>query len=266
MQVQSDPAAWGGQYVTVAAGNNSSSAAPSNGSTVIPFSVASAGTYRLWGRVIAPADTDDSFWVRVDGGTWIDWNDITPGAAWHWARVTNDAASDAVITVSLAAGAHTVSFAYREDGAKLDRILITDDANLVPANDPPPPPVTGTRYEAESATISQGVVESNWAGFSGTGFVNLDNVAGSYVEWTVNADQAGTGTLRFGFANGTTENRPMDISVNGTPVTSLTFAPTGAWTTWQAATVSAPLNAGTNTVRATGSTALSGPNLDYLES
>jgi polygalacturonase len=265
MQVQSDSAAWGGRYVTVASGNNSSGSAPSNGSTVIPFSVPSAGTYRLWGRVIDPANTDDSFWVRVDGGAWINWNDIPLGAAWHWARVTNDASSDAVVTVSLAAGSHTVSFAYREDGARLDRVIITDDANLVPANDPPPPPTSGTRYEAENATFSTGAVESNWAGFSGTGFVNLDNGAGTYAEWAVNAAEAGAATLRFGYANGTTADRPMDIAVNGTPVTSLTFGPTGAWTTWQTANVPVQLNAGANTVRATGTTALSGPNLDYLE-
>jgi hypothetical protein len=44
-----------------------------------------------------------------------------------------------------------------------------------------------TDCQAENATISQGVVESNHAGFTGTGFVNYDNLAGSYVEWTVDA-------------------------------------------------------------------------------
>ncbi len=47
-----------------------------------------------------------------------------------------------------------------------------------------PPP---NRYEAESATISQGTVDSNHAGFSGAGFVNYANAAGSYVEFSVNA-------------------------------------------------------------------------------
>src|SRR6266545_730086 len=63
-----------------------------------------------------------------------------------------------------------------------------------------------TRYEAENATISQGVVESNHLGFSGTGFVNTDNVVGSSVTWNVNADTAGNATLAFRFANGTTTN------------------------------------------------------------
>lgn len=129
--------------------------------------------------------------------------------------------------------------------------------NGVPIGDPPP---AGTRYEAENANISQGVVESNHAGFSGTGFVNGDNVVGSYVEWSVNAASAGTATLRIRYANGTTTNRPM--SVNGTVVD---FPGTGAWTTWQTRTLTMNLQAGTNLIRATSTTVNGGPNLDYLE-
>ena len=107
-----------------------------------------------------------------------------------------------------------------------------------------------TRYEAESATISQGVAESNHAGFSGTGFVNLDNVAGSHVEFSVNAATAGNGTLSIRFANGTTADRPMDIAVNGSPaIVAQAFPGTGAWTTWETVTVTAPFGAGANTVR-----------------
>jgi chitinase len=131
---------------------------------------------------------------------------------------------------------------------------------------PIPAAAAATRYEAESATISQGVVESNHAGFSGTGFVNYNNVVGSYVEWTVNAASAGTATLAFRFANGSTSNRPMDITVNGSLASDeLAFNPTGAWTTWQTVTVTAAVNAGTNTIRATATTASGGPNLDYLD-
>jgi chitinase len=122
-----------------------------------------------------------------------------------------------------------------------------------------------TDYQAENATISQGVVESNHAGFTGTGFVNYDNVAGSYVEWTVTATAGGPSPLVIRFANGTTVTRPMDITVNGARVASgLAFPGTGAWTTWQTATASATLNAGTNVVRATATTASGGPNVDRL--
>ncbi|GLZ29342.1 hypothetical protein Lesp02_15320 [Lentzea sp. NBRC 105346] len=122
------------------------------------------------------------------------------------------------------------------------------------------------RYEAENATISQGVVESNHTGFTGTGFVNYDNVIGSYVEYTVNAAQAGEATLTFRFANGGTTNRPLDITVNGAlAADELAFAPTGAWTTWQTVTTKANLTAGTNKIRATATTANGGPNADSLD-
>ncbi|WP_250904966.1 carbohydrate-binding domain-containing protein [Nonomuraea sp. NEAU-A123] len=123
-----------------------------------------------------------------------------------------------------------------------------------------------TRLEAENATISQGVVESNHAGFSGTGFVNTDNAAGCYVQWTHTASAAGPATLTIRYANGTTVDRPMDVTVNGVVVASgLSFGGTGAWTTWASKSVNATLVAGANTVRVTGATANGCPNLDYLE-
>jgi Carbohydrate binding module (family 6) len=123
----------------------------------------------------------------------------------------------------------------------------------------------GTQYQAEQATVSQGVVESNHAGFTGSGFVNLDNVAGSYVEWAVPAAAAGTAAMTVRYANGTTTNRPMDVTVNGALVADEhAFPGTGAWTTWRDSTLSVPLRAGTNTVRLTSTTANGGPNLDRI--
>src|SRR5262249_49655932 len=47
-----------------------------------------------------------------------------------------------------------------------------------------------TVFEAENATLSQATVATNHPGFTGTGFVDYNNVAGSYVEWTVGAAKA----------------------------------------------------------------------------
>jgi polygalacturonase len=123
---------------------------------------------------------------------------------------------------------------------------------------------TAGRFEAESGSCD-GTIDSNHAGFSGTGFCNTTNVVGSAEQWTVPREQAGPATLVFRFANGTTVGRPMDLTINGAPVGTLTFAGTGAWTTWQTASVAAPLNAGNNTVRLTATTANGGPNVDYME-
>jgi glucose/arabinose dehydrogenase/phosphatidylethanolamine-binding protein (PEBP) family uncharacterized protein len=122
-----------------------------------------------------------------------------------------------------------------------------------------------TKYEAEDASIAQGVVESNHTGFSGTGFVNTDNAVDSSVEFTVNAAQAGSATLVLRYANGTTVNRPMDISVNGTVVAAgQAFNGTTNWDTWQDLTITATLTAGDNKIKATSTTANGGPNLDFL--
>ena len=125
------------------------------------------------------------------------------------------------------------------------------------------PPV---RYEAEKATISQGAVASDHTGFSGTGFVDYTNVTGSYIQWTVTKASAGNVTLSFRFANGTTVNRPMNITVNGVVVASgVAFKPTTNWNTWQTVTLTIPVIAGTNTIRATATTSNGGPNADYIE-
>jgi unsaturated rhamnogalacturonyl hydrolase len=126
-------------------------------------------------------------------------------------------------------------------------------------------PAASVSYQAEDAVLSQASVAGNHTGYTGTGFVDYDNTTGGYVEFTVTADQAGAATLAFRFANGTSTNRPMDIAVNGTVVSAgHAFPGTGAWTTWATASVAATLNAGANTVRATGTTANGGPNLDAL--
>jgi alpha-L-fucosidase len=127
-----------------------------------------------------------------------------------------------------------------------------------------PPP--SNRYEAEDATVNQGAVESNHLNFSGAGFVNLDNVSGSSLAWTVNATTAGDATLSLRYANGTAADRPMDIAVNGTVVAAgRSFPATADWDTWQTATLTVPLVAGANTITATATTANGGPNLDYLD-
>jgi hypothetical protein len=125
---------------------------------------------------------------------------------------------------------------------------------------------SANRYEAENATISQGVLETTHTGFSGTGYVNADNVVGSYVEFTVNAAAAGTGTIAIRYSNGTTTDRPASVAVNGTVVNaSLSFGATTNWDTWATTTVTASLSAGTNKVRITGTTANGPANLDYVD-
>ncbi|MFE3038379.1 PQQ-dependent sugar dehydrogenase [Streptomyces canus] len=125
--------------------------------------------------------------------------------------------------------------------------------------------LAATDYQAEDATVVQGTVATNHTGYTGTGFVDYTNVKGSYVEFTVSAASAGTTAVTFRYANGTSTDRPMDISVNGTVVSSaVSFPATADWNTWATKTVDVPLTAGSAKIRATATTAAGGPNLDRI--
>jgi hypothetical protein len=125
----------------------------------------------------------------------------------------------------------------------------------------------GTRYEAENAVQGGGnVVASNNPGFTGTGFVNfVDNAANGFTEFAVN--QSGPQTLIFRYANGSTVNRPCNITINGTLVGTVAFAPTGSFTTYRTTTLSVnfPVSAAFKALRVTNTTAAGGPNLDRAD-
>jgi exo-1,4-beta-D-glucosaminidase len=129
-----------------------------------------------------------------------------------------------------------------------------------------PPPSSNQHIEAETGTISAGgSVDTNHAGFTGTGFVNTANATGAYLDLPVPATAAGTVTLTVRYSNGTTAARPMSVAVNGTAAGSLPFPVTANWDTWTTATIRVPLTAGSNTVRLASTTAGGGPNLDWVE-
>ncbi|CAL9282776.1 hypothetical protein SUDANB180_06976 [Streptomyces sp. enrichment culture] len=123
-----------------------------------------------------------------------------------------------------------------------------------------------TRYEAESApAVCTGTIDSDWTGYSGSGFCNATNASGAYAQFTVNAASAGTATVRIRFANGSATARPATVAVNGTTATTAGFETTGAWDSWATKTLTVPVKAGANTVRLTPTAADGLPNLDYLE-
>ncbi|WP_159940014.1 MULTISPECIES: carbohydrate-binding protein [unclassified Nocardiopsis] len=123
-----------------------------------------------------------------------------------------------------------------------------------------------TRYEAEnSPAVCTGTIDSDWSGYSGSGFCNGTNTVGAHTQFGVDASASGTATLRVRFANGTASARPAQVVVNGSAIASVSFEGTGAWNSWATKTLTVPLGSGGNTVRLhpTGSEGL--PNVDYLD-
>ncbi|WP_405009138.1 carbohydrate-binding protein [Kitasatospora sp. NBC_01539] len=125
---------------------------------------------------------------------------------------------------------------------------------------------TTTRYEAESSPAScTGTVDSDWAGYSGSGFCNGTNATGGVLQFTVSAPAAGTATLTVRFANGTTTARPASLAVNGAAASTVSFESTAAWGTWVTKTLTVPVIPGSNTIRFTPTTSAGLPNIDYLD-
>jgi hypothetical protein len=123
-----------------------------------------------------------------------------------------------------------------------------------------------TRYEAENApAVCSGTIDSNWPGFSGSGFCNGTNSTSGYAQFTVNASAAGTATVGVRFANGSTTARPANVLVNGATVLGASFEGTGAWNAWVTRTLTVTVTAGSNTIRLNPTTSGGLPNVDYLD-
>ena len=127
------------------------------------------------------------------------------------------------------------------------------------------PAAKGDIYQAEEARREEGAVERNNLGYTGTGFVNYNNVAGSYLEWTIEVPEDNQYALGVRYANGAGQDRKMRIDVDGVIEDTLSFGNTGSFQTWTTNYTELPLTAGTHTVRATAVVSNGGPNVDLLE-
>ena len=122
------------------------------------------------------------------------------------------------------------------------------------------------RYEAEtSPAVCTGTIDSNWSGFSGTGFCNGTNAAGAYAQFTVNASTSGAAAAMVRFANGSTTSRTADVIVNGSTVQSVSFEATGAWSTWASKLLAFPVPSGNSTIRLNPTASAGLPNVDYVD-
>lgn len=109
--------------------------------------------------------------------------------------------------------------------------------------------------------------ESTNTGFTGNGYTNANNVQGAAIEWAVSAPNSGRYTLTFRFANGGTANRNGSLLINSGSNGNYTvdLPVTGAWTTWQTASVEIDLVQGNNLLKLSALTADGLANIDSLK-
>ena len=198
--IVADPTASKGAYVTIKPGFNSTAAAPADidsNKIVIPFTIDSAGTYNFLARVIGPTATDDSYWVKIDNGAFVSANGLT-STDWTWGRLT---------IAALTPGQHTLTITYREDGARLDKILITTSNRSVISPEYPgwncggPPVIT----PAQVFTVSEAAVNNSTVGNAAA----TDDAGTIFQKWKITG---GTGVSVFAINGNTGELTVLDNS------------------------------------------------------
>jgi glucose/arabinose dehydrogenase len=225
--------------------------------------------FRYTGFVDVPTDGTYTFYTRSDDGSQL--------LIGNTLVVNNDGLhgpEERSGTIGLKAGKHAVTVTYFDHAGEGDLLSVSyagpglskrtiPAAALFRTTGTAPPSFTAT-LEAENAVRSGAVVSTQHAGYTGTGFVDYINLTGDYIEWTANVPTAGAYALSFRYALQSAQARQLAVRVNGTVVNSgLTFPPTISLTSWTYVSLTANLQAGANTIRATA-TGTSGPNIDHL--
>jgi len=160
--------------------------------------------------------------------------------------VTGIIKGSATITVTTTDGSKTATCA----------VTVTDTPNAT----------TITIQENATGFCSvDGTIDSNNAGFTGTGFANSNNAINAGITWSISVPSAGTYTLAWRNANGTTAARTAKVLVDGVAVvSSLSFPVSGSWTTWINTSTTLNLTAGTRKIRLQANLAGGLPNIDNL--
>ncbi|MBK8945968.1 MAG: T9SS type A sorting domain-containing protein [Ignavibacteriae bacterium] len=104
------------KYVTVKNGMQSLNSAPIDSLSIIeiPFNIDSTGTFSVYVRVNCATYDDDSFWLSFDNSDFQLQNGLVT-SGWEWKKI-ND--------FNLVTDEHILKIAFREDGAKLDKVCI----------------------------------------------------------------------------------------------------------------------------------------------
>jgi len=131
IETRNDAEAANGKYIAYPVGQTVDAAAS------FTFSVGQAGNYRVWTRSQKTGSQPGSWTISVDGGADFTY-DVFQGktnSVWTWdllsERRNNGTQLDPKI-LNLAAGTHTIEFKARWEDTRLDKILITADANFTP--------------------------------------------------------------------------------------------------------------------------------------
>ncbi len=134
LEIRTDEQASGRLYVSAARGFNNRDRVPDDGRATYEFEVPEDGHYIVWARAMARRSDDDSFWIRANGSDWVRWNGLVHDDDWMWQFVHDSDDDNEIAVFPLRAGTNTIQIAYREDGARVDRFVVSNDMYADPSN------------------------------------------------------------------------------------------------------------------------------------
>ncbi len=116
-----------GRFIQIQNGFNSYSSPSTKLADRISYSVMmnEAGMYNMFLRVSANTRDDNSFWIKVNEGKWIKFNEIQTSASFIWDQVHDSNNQKMPVMFRFEKGMNVIDIAYREDGTKLDKIFIS---------------------------------------------------------------------------------------------------------------------------------------------
>ncbi|MCP4745024.1 MAG: hypothetical protein GY874_02630 [Desulfobacteraceae bacterium] len=201
MTIADDPEASAQGYIQAPNGSGyHSSASKEYGYSEYTFVVPSAGNYIVWGRVLAASGQDDSFFVSMDNGLSALW-DVQMSDSWVWDQLVDRGQTEPA-SYYLTAGTHTLTVYQREDGSKLDRILITNDMEYIPEalGEQVVQSLDKVWIEAEDGDIYAPMMISDNSEASAQGYIEAPNGSGypsgpsksyGYAEYTFEVSTSG---------------------------------------------------------------------------
>lgn len=143
------------------------------------FTVPQTGNYTLEGNILASTDSDNSFWVTIDGENYL-W-DMEVDASYVIDEVSNRGGPDPVV-LNLEAGQLEVVVALREDGAKLDRLELVGQNVVIPNQIPVAQLPDVTNVIDSDELDGENVTLDGSASFDNDGTIAVYN-------WTVNGTE-----------------------------------------------------------------------------
>ncbi len=131
--VSTDAGASNGEYIEIDPAYDNPTGAPACTTAecivTYDFNISTIGNYKFWFRLYSYSGDDDSFFWRIDSGSWITENFRSGIGSWF--------STDHTQLDSLSAGSHTLEIAYRENGTRLDKFVIQLDSVTGPSGDDP---------------------------------------------------------------------------------------------------------------------------------